>query len=196
MSVLTEGSEEMFVQVTRIDEILTQNRNQPVVKISIPELDNVDVRVLEAICDQYKTEILENEMFIKYDGGNKEAIQFRLCNSAIAHKPNLWVTPNQMCSLAEHDARPDAGVWFVRPTYLQRQRQLLNPCPPADVWIEVINPDRANALRKLGWIQQKNLAIEYVGIAMPNSNSPYHQNPNLGIPSIPATPAIPNARPS
>ncbi|CAB5306748.1 unnamed protein product [Rhizophagus irregularis] len=173
MSVTTEGSEEISVQVTRetrqaskinqictkIDEILTQKINQTLIKITLPELDECDVHVRQAIFDKYHAEMIGENLFIKIDGGNKTDIQ-----------GNLMIS--------------DVGIWFIWPTYSQRHKPLANPCPPPDVYIEVFynrDPDRGLAFQKLNVIQQNNLMIEFIGIALPDSQGPFHQNPNPGM---------------
>jgi hypothetical protein len=41
-------------------------------------------------------------------------------------------------------------------------------------------------------IQLNFPAIEFVGIALPDSQGPFHQNPNPGVASVPLTPVNPN----
>ncbi|CAB5386647.1 unnamed protein product [Rhizophagus irregularis] len=183
MSVATEGSEEIFVQVTRetrqaskinqictkIDEILAQKQNQTLVKITLPELVECNEYVQQVIFDKYSAEMIGEDLFIKIDGGNKTKIQFKLCLSGYTHNQN-WHKP------------------FV------------NACPPPDVYIEIFynrDPDRGFALEKLVVIQQNNLGIEFIGIALPDGQAPFPQNPNPGVASVPSTPVNPpNVRPS
>ncbi|PKK59227.1 hypothetical protein RhiirC2_857451 [Rhizophagus irregularis] len=196
MSVATEGSEEIFVQVTRetrqaskinqictkIDEILAQKQNQTLVKITLPELVE---------CNEYVQQI---------DGGNKTKIQFKLCLSGYTHNQNWFVTQGTDCKMMGNKYKPDVGIWFIEPTYGQRHKPFVNACPPPDVYIEIFynrDPDRGFALEKLVVIQQNNLGIEFIGIALPDGQAPFPQNPNPGVASVPSTPVNPpNVRPS
>ncbi|PKK65891.1 hypothetical protein RhiirC2_754410, partial [Rhizophagus irregularis] len=66
------------------------------------------------------------------------------------------------------------------PTYQQLHNPIANQCPPPNVYIEQNFP-----------------AIEFVGIALPDHQSPFHQNPNPGVASAPLTPKNPpNVRPN
>lgn len=58
------------------------------------------------------------------------------------------------------------------------------------------DPDRAFAYEKLAVIQQNLLLIEFIGIALPDTLGPVHQNPNPGVASVPSTPLNPNVRPT
>ncbi|CAB4495100.1 unnamed protein product [Rhizophagus irregularis] len=214
MSVTTEGSEEIFVQVTRetrqaskinqictkIDEILAQNLNKTLVKITLPELVECDVHVRQAIRDKYDPEIINNDLYIKIDGGHKEDIQANFLISGRVHNPNWFVALNTCCVMAGNECKPDVGVWFQRPTYQQLHNPIANQCPPPNVYIEVFynrDPDRQRAFDKLVVIQQNFPAIEFVGIALPDRQGPFHQNPNPGVASAPSTPENPpNVRPN
>jgi hypothetical protein len=58
------------------------------------------------------------------------------------------------------------------------------------------DPDRNNALVKICQIQQSQVSIEFVGIAIPNSDTPFRRNPNPRANSTFALPAAnQNARP-
>ncbi|CAI2192736.1 10721_t:CDS:2, partial [Funneliformis geosporum] len=213
MSVTTEGSEEISIQVTRetrqafkikqiftnINESLTRKRDQNIVKIHIPGLDKVDKYVREAIHNEYNAQIIDNDIFIRYDGGNKENIHCELRNSARTHNPIWYATPNMICVAGGNDYRPDVGVWFQRPTFLQRQNPIVHQRPPPNVWIEVFfneDPDRQNVLDRIARVQQIHV-IEFVRIALPQLSGPYRQNP---FPAGASTHVIPendqNARPS
>ncbi|CAB4399807.1 unnamed protein product [Rhizophagus irregularis] len=214
MSVATEGSEEIFVQVTRetrqaskinqictkIDEILAQKQNQTLVKITLPELVECNEYVQQVIFDKYSAEMIGEDLFIKIDGGNKTKIQFKLCLSGYTHNQNWFVTQGTDCKMMGNKYKPDVGIWFIEPTYGQRHKPFVNACPPPDVYIEIFynrDPDRGFALEKLVVIQQNNLGIEFIGIALPDGQAPFPQNPNPGVASVPSTPVNPpNVRPS
>ncbi|CAI2182645.1 5604_t:CDS:2 [Funneliformis geosporum] len=75
---------------------------------------------------------------------------------------------------------PDVGFWFNKPTYAQLHKPYANGCPPPDICIE----------QNFSW-------IEFIGIALPDSQGPFHQNPNPGVISVLATPQnSPNVRPT
>ncbi|CAB4489369.1 unnamed protein product [Rhizophagus irregularis] len=177
MSVTTEGSKEIFVQVTRetrqtskinqictkIDKILAQKLNQTLVKITLPELVKCDVHVRQVILDKYGPEIINNDLFIKIDGGYKEDIQANFLIQAEL-------------------------------TYQQLHNPIANACLPPNVYIEVFynrDPNRQRAFDKLPVIQQNFPAIEFVRIALPDSQGPFRQNPNPGVASVPSTPENP-----
>ncbi|CAI2168464.1 51_t:CDS:2 [Funneliformis geosporum] len=178
-------------KINQIDDSLTQMKGQNIIKINIPDLEKVDKHIREAIHNNYNAQIIDCDIFIKYDGGNKEGIQADLMISARAQNPIWWVTLNTICVAGGNDYRPDVGIWFQAPTFAQRQNPLVNSCPPPNVYIEVFynqDPERANALTRIAQVQQSNPTIEFVGVALPELVRPYHQNPNPGVASIPATP--------
>ncbi|CAB5367193.1 unnamed protein product [Rhizophagus irregularis] len=76
---------------TKIDEILTQKRNQTLIKITLPELDECNEYVQQAVLDKYKAEMIGEDLFIKVDGGHKTQIQFKLNLSAYTHNQNWFV---------------------------------------------------------------------------------------------------------
>ncbi|RGB29280.1 hypothetical protein C1646_672559 [Rhizophagus diaphanus] len=217
MSVATEGLEEIQSKVTRetkqaslINQVLTYieeslkkltpEEKQDVVTIDLSayKLDNVVVR--ETIHDSYNAEIIGEHMFIKYDSKKKEKIHRRLANSAEAHNQNWDVDVNGMCTdNNRNEFLPDVGVWFQMPTQAQRTRPIAEQCPLPDVWVEVFyyrDPDRSRALTNIAFVQQQNLGIEFIGIALPYSTNTFQQNPNPGIDTTPANPlANQNARP-
>ncbi|CAB4400266.1 unnamed protein product [Rhizophagus irregularis] len=93
-----------------------------------------------------------------------------------------------------NDYKPDVGIWFQRPTYQQLHNPIANACPPPNVYIEVFyncDTDHQRAFDKLPVIQQNFPAIEFVGIALPDSQGPFRQNPNPGVASAPSTPENP-----
>ncbi|CAB4411361.1 unnamed protein product [Rhizophagus irregularis] len=203
MSVTMEGSEEIFTQETRqtsnkinqictkIDEILAQKLNQTLIKITLSELVECDVHVRQAILDKYGPEIINNDLFIKIDGGHKEDIQANFLISGRVYNPNWFIALNTYCVIAGNECKPDVGVWFQRPTYQQLHNPIANACPPPNVYIEVFyncDSDRQCAFDKLVVIQQNFPAIEFVGIALPDRQDPFHQNPNPGVASAPSTP--------
>ncbi|PKK41430.1 hypothetical protein RhiirC2_804854, partial [Rhizophagus irregularis] len=121
MSVTTEGSEEISVSVTRetrqaskinqictkIDEILTQKQNQTLVKFTLPELDECNEYVQQAVFDRYHAEMIGKDLFIKIDGGHKTRIQFKLNSSADTHNPNWFVTQCTDCKMMGNKYKPD-----------------------------------------------------------------------------------------
>ncbi|EXX66923.1 uncharacterized protein OCT59_011219 [Rhizophagus irregularis] len=96
--------------------------------------------------------------------------------------------------MAGNDYKPDVGVWFQRLTYQQLHNPIANACLPPNVYIEVFynrDPNRQRAFDKLPVIQQNFPAIEFVRIALPDSQGPFRQNPNPGVASVPSTPENP-----
>ncbi|PKB95661.1 hypothetical protein RhiirA5_436305 [Rhizophagus irregularis] len=144
--------------------------------------------------------MIGKDLFIKIDGGHKTRIQFKLNSSADTHNPNWFVTQGTDCKMMGNKYKPDVGIWFNWPTHAQLSKPYVNACPPPDVYIEVFynrDPDRGFAFEKLTVIQQNLLAIEFIGIALPDTLGPVRQNPNPGVASVPATPLNPpNVRPS
>ncbi|CAG8657892.1 16151_t:CDS:2 [Funneliformis caledonium] len=138
-----------------IDELLRgQDKNQSYVKVSLPkeiDMNNVDVHILEEVHAEYLAERVGNDIFIKYDGINKERMQRRLTNSAEAFNPNWTVENNSICVVGGAERRPDVGVWFIRPTFAQRSRPIINQCPPPSVYIEVIVLISTEKNRKIKW---------------------------------------------
>ncbi|RHZ69446.1 hypothetical protein Glove_283g165 [Diversispora epigaea] len=213
MSIKLEGSETSTVTretrqpsqinmiFTYIDESLMWEKKEDIVKVSLSayKLDNINIR--EAIHERYNAEIIGKDLFIKYDGMNKERIHRRLANSAEIHNLNWGAEINIICVVGGNNFRPDVGIWFRDPMFVQRSRPTASLCPPPNVWIEVFynkDPDRSHALSKIDLIQQHNLInIEYVGIAIPVAGNPFLQNPNSGIVTTPATqtPEVPTRAP-
>ncbi|CAG8438981.1 2175_t:CDS:2 [Acaulospora morrowiae] len=203
MSVKLEGSEisdvvtlenkqasKVNMILTKIEEVLKQKKKKDVITINLPGLDEAGVSVYEAIHEKYNAEIIGNRLFIKFDGAGKEEIHFELGVSARTYNPNWFMVSNAICVVQDAQLRPDLGVWFRRPTYPQRMQPIANRCPSPNVWIEVFfnNEDRDNALYKIGVVQQNWSGIEFVGIDLPVSNTPYLPNPNPGALSVPAIP--------
>ncbi|CAG8530444.1 11374_t:CDS:2 [Funneliformis caledonium] len=182
-----------------IDELLLgQDKNQSYVMVSLPkeiDMNSVDVHVLEEVHANYRAERVGNDIFIKYDGINKENIQRYLTNSAGVFNPNWTVATNSICVIGGAERRPDIGVWFIRPTFAQRSRPIINRCPPPNVYIE--DPDRDIALTRINFAQQHTTGIEFVGICIPDLTNPFHANPNPQQVSTHAVPAAnQNARPT
>ncbi|CAB5387076.1 unnamed protein product [Rhizophagus irregularis] len=95
MCVATEGVEETLFEATRetrqtskvtqicaeINELLEKAQKDDIVEIDLPEelgLNKADAHVLEAIHMIYSADRIENKLFIKYDGLNKEQIHWQL----------------------------------------------------------------------------------------------------------------------
>ncbi|RHZ89309.1 hypothetical protein Glove_16g161 [Diversispora epigaea] len=181
----------IFVYIDKSLESLMPEKKEDVVKVSLSayKLDNINIR--EAIHEIYDAEIIGKDLFIKYDGKHNERIHRRLANSAEIHNPNWDVDVNVICVVGSNDFRPDVSIWFRQVTFAQSSRLVANSCPPPNVWIEVFynrNPDRSHALSKIDLIQQHLTNIEYVGIAIPYTVNPIHQNQNPWIVTTPATP--------
>lgn len=49
------------------------------------------------------------------------------------------------------------------------------------------DPDRSNALGRIANVQRTHHAVEFIGIALPNSNNRFRQNPFPGAVTVPAT---------
>ncbi|CAG8530159.1 16991_t:CDS:2 [Dentiscutata heterogama] len=175
---------------SRIREILTQiekslkgNQDRDIVKISLPvnELNKVGVR--NAINAKYDAEIIDSNLFIKFDGGVKERIHRRISNSCEAQRPEWFTEINMICMVGNSQLRPDVGIWFRTPTHAQMIEPVADFCPPPDIWIEVFfnrDPDRSNAIDKIDFIQRTWIGIEFVGICIPHSRNPISPNPHPG----------------
>ncbi|CAG8625134.1 8252_t:CDS:2 [Diversispora eburnea] len=207
MSIKLEGSETstvtretrqtsqinmIFAYIDKSLESLMPEEKEDVSKVSLStyELDNINIR--EAIHERYDTEIIGKDLFIKYDGGHKTKIHYKLTNSAEMHNSAWDVNIDMICVMGGNNFRPDVGIWFRTLTFAQNSRPIANSCPPPNVWIEVFynrDPDRSHALSKIDLIRRQYLTdIEYVGIAIPYAVNPFHQNPNPWIVTTPATP--------
>lgn len=203
MSVETEGIEETSTstRVTRhtsminqIDELLQEQeqRDKDIVKISLDiDMSKIDEHVLEAIHDKYVAEIIDNDIFIKYDGVLKERVHVALVVSAMAHNQNWTVVSKGMCVVAGNQYLPDVCVWFRALTRRQQQYPIISRCPPPNVWVEVFydkDPDRSNALNKITRVHRQRPNIEFVGVALPNNLNRFGRNQNPGAASTAAVP--------
>ncbi|CAB4376272.1 unnamed protein product [Rhizophagus irregularis] len=203
MSVETEGMEETTTisrttrqtsMINQIDNLLQEQeqRGKDIVKISGLDMSKIDGPVFEAIHDKYVAEIIENDIFIKYDGMLKERVHAALLISATVHNLNWTVVSQGICMVARNQHRPDVGVWFRSPTRRQQQNPIINRCPPPNVWVEVFydkDPDRSNALNKIAQVHQQRPRIEFVGINLPNNLNRFRMNPN---PQAASTAAVPH----
>jgi hypothetical protein len=81
----------------------------------------------------------------------------RLTNSAEAFNPNWTVGTNSICVVGGAERRPDVGVWFIRPTFAQRSRPIIDQCPPPNVYIEVIVLISTEENRKIKWFDLSDL---------------------------------------
>jgi hypothetical protein len=173
-------------------------QGQNIVKINIPDLEKVDKHIHEAIHSNYNAQIINNDIFIKCDGKNKEDVQAKLLVSAMAHNLAWSVSLNTICVAGGNSYQPDIGIWFQMPTYAQRNSPIINRCPPPNVYIEVFynqDPDRRNALERITNVQRTHHAVEFIGIALPKSTYPFHQNPFPWAVTVPATQQL-NQRPN
>lgn len=178
-----------------------QNKDAGIVKLKFPveELDDLSIR--EKIYNIFNAERIGLNLFIKFNGYEKELIHRKLANSLENQNRNWGTNHDTICVVGNRDFRPDVGVWFQQPTRSQRRMPIVHRCPPPDVWIEVfydISSDRNYAFNKIDWLQQNTTGIEFVAIVLPCLGpNPFHSNPNPGTNTTHATsqPACPTSAP-
>ncbi|RIA94067.1 hypothetical protein C1645_818624 [Glomus cerebriforme] len=93
----------------------------------------------------------------QYDGILKEQIHAVLLFSASAHNQNWIVVSKGMCTVSGKKYLPDIGMWTQNLTLSQQRRPMVNACPPPNVW---------------------------GGVALANTDNPFHGNPNPGLASV------------
>ena len=84
-------------------------------------------------------------------------MHYNLKYSAVSFNPNWGVSTNAICVIGGAERRPDVGVWFTKPTFAQRSRPIINPCPPPNVYIEVIVLISTEENRKIKWVDLSDL---------------------------------------
>ncbi|CAB4426773.1 unnamed protein product [Rhizophagus irregularis] len=171
MSVATEVTQ----ICAKIDELLKKAQKDDIVEIDLPDelsMNKADAHVLEIIHMIYSADRIENKLFIKYDGLNKERIHYKLVNSAKTFNPVWYSASNGICVIGGAECQSDTGIWFIRPTQAQRTHPIINQCPPPDVWIEVFfnkDLDQSNAINKVNYCQRFWTGTEYLGICIPET---------------------------
>jgi len=177
-------------------------QDQQVVEVYFPDGELKDLKVREMIRSFYDVEIVNyDRLFIKYDGGHKKRIHFKLVSACDTHNRIRFSASNTVCMVGNNEWKHDVGAWFQRPSFAELSKPIKNFCIPPDLWIEVFynrDPDREKALEKVDSVQQDLdgiLNIEFVGIAIPDAIGPYHANPNPGAVSVLATATGQNTRP-
>ncbi|CAG8433538.1 6292_t:CDS:2 [Diversispora eburnea] len=124
-------------------------------------------KIFEAIHNIFSVEIIDNEFFIKFDGGIKTEIHRKLENSFNHQLPTWWTEINTVCVVNGNQYRPDVDG---KPRLDQRFSPIINSCPPPLLWIEVIYDrpiDRDNAINKITRIQPHCPNTEFVIIVLP-----------------------------
>ncbi|CAG8616583.1 3374_t:CDS:2, partial [Paraglomus occultum] len=93
------------------------------VKINFPAEDLRDIGVRQAIHDAFKAER------IGLSSGMVEARRRFIAGFEIPLRAKIKVANYR-------DLRLDVGMWYQRPSRVQRCRPIIHPCPPPNVWIE------------------------------------------------------------
>ncbi|CAG8671396.1 16083_t:CDS:2, partial [Funneliformis caledonium] len=119
------------------------------------------------------------------DRKEKEDIQLELAFSARVHNPTWSVSLNTICVAGDNSYQPDVGIWFQVPQYAQRHHPITNRLNLAGIYNQDL--DRSNALERIANVQQTHHAVEFIGIALPNSNNHFRQNSFPGAVTVPAT---------
>ncbi|CAG8631382.1 10830_t:CDS:2, partial [Diversispora eburnea] len=161
------------------------------IELELPEIKAKDKKrdkILEAIHDIFNAEIIDNKLFIKFDGGIKSEIHKKVMNSLDQQLPAWWNQIDNICVVNGNQYRPDVGGWNLKPTIDQRGSPIINSCPPPNLWIEVTydrHGDRNNAINKITRIQPHCPNTEFVIIVVPipTTEHPFPQNKKPGVAS-------------
>ncbi|CAB4417359.1 unnamed protein product [Rhizophagus irregularis] len=172
---------------------------QKVVKISLPQIDpKVRFDVLDSIYNFFQADRIGENLYIKFDSGEKEDIYDELRSSLKEQLPEWWSQEKVACVVHSNEYYPDVGSWQQKPSHKQRRFPFIYNCPPPQIWIEVaynITNDRERALEKIRSSKCYCCKTEFIIIVLPHGKGPYHQNPNPGSDSEEV--GIPlNSRPS
>ncbi|GBC49385.2 hypothetical protein GLOIN_2v1848977 [Rhizophagus irregularis DAOM 181602=DAOM 197198] len=132
---------------------------QKVVKISLPQIDpKVRFDVLDSIYNFFQADRIGEDLYIKFDSGEKEDIYDELRSSLKKQLPEWW-------------SQEKVAFPFIY------------NCPPPQIWIEVaynITNDREQALEKIRSSKCYCCKTEFIIIVLPHGKEPYHQNPSPG----------------
>ncbi|CAJ0871637.1 3145_t:CDS:2, partial [Entrophospora sp. SA101] len=184
-----------------VNEELHEMHDVDIIELELPEIKakgRKRDKIFEAIHDIFNAEIVDNKLFIKFNGGIKAEIHKKVTYSLDQQLPPTWWTQiDTICVVNGNQYQPDVGGWNPKPARNQRLNPIINLCPPPLLWIEVTydnSGDRDNAMNKFTCVQPYCLTTEFVIIVVPATETAFPANPNPGVLSMVGTPKT--ARPS
>ncbi|CAG8602154.1 1118_t:CDS:2 [Diversispora eburnea] len=159
-----------------------EGKDSGIVKISFPVGELGNLKLCEDIHHAFSAEIIGDNLFIKFNGAEKEIIHRKLTNSFENQNQDWLASSNTICVVRNKQYRSDIGVWFRPLTKQQKKNPIIYACPPPNLWIEVFynnESDRSHAFNKINWLRQNaNMTgIEFVAIGLPSGTN-FSSNPN------------------
>ncbi|RGB38584.1 hypothetical protein C1646_755550 [Rhizophagus diaphanus] len=128
---------------------------QKVVKISLPQIDpKIRFDVLDSIYNFFQADRIGEDLYIKFDSGEKEDIYDELRNSLKEQLPEWWSQEKVACVVHSNEYYPDVAY--------------------------NISNDREQALEKIRSSKCYCCKTEFIIIVLPHGKEPYHQNPSPG----------------
>ncbi|CAJ0757150.1 16574_t:CDS:2 [Entrophospora sp. SA101] len=178
-----------------VNEELREMHDVDIIELELPEIKAKGKKrdkIFEAIHDIFNAEIVDNKLFIKFNGWIKAEIHKKVVYSLDQQLPPTWGTQiDTICVVNGNQYRPDVGSWNPKPARNQRLNPIINLCPPPLLWIEVTydnSGDRDNAMNKFACIRPYCLTTEFVIIVVPATETAFPANPNPDVASMVGTP--------
>ncbi|CAG8767974.1 10065_t:CDS:2, partial [Gigaspora rosea] len=191
--VITQIENEVNAELRKVHDVDIIELGLPRIKAEGKKRD----KIFETIHNIFNGEIVDNKLFIKFNGGIKSEVHKKMVYSLDQQLPTWWNQVDTICVVNGNQYRPDVGGWNPKPALNQRVFPIINPCPPPLLWIEVTydnSGDRDNAINKFARVQPYCLTTEFVIVVVPATATPLPANSNPGVGSVAVTPKT--ARPS
>ncbi|CAG8464164.1 20844_t:CDS:2, partial [Racocetra persica] len=183
--VITQIENEINAELCKVHDV-------DIIELELPRIKAEGDKIFETIHDIFNAEIVDNKLFIKFNGLVKSEIHKKVMNSLDQQLPPTWLTAiDAICVVNGSQYRPDIGGWNPKPALNQRIKPIINQCPPPLLWIEVTydnSEDRDNAINKFTRIQPHCPTTEFVIIIVPATETTFPANLNPGVGSVAATP--------
>ncbi|CAG8457652.1 1269_t:CDS:2 [Dentiscutata erythropus] len=196
-----EISEEVITQIeNEVNTELCKVHDVDIIELELPHIKakgKKHDKIFKTIYNIFNVEIVDNKLFIKFNGGLKTEIHKKLVYSLDQQLPTWWNQVDSICVVNGNQYRPDVGGWNTKPPLSQRFFSIINPCPPPLLWIEMtyINSgDCDNAINKFARVQPHCPTTEFVIVIVPATKTPLSANSNSDISSVAVKPKT--ARPS
>ncbi|CAG8664499.1 53_t:CDS:2, partial [Scutellospora calospora] len=178
----------------KVNAELCKVHDMDIIELELPRIKAESKKrnkIFETIHNIFNAEIVDNKLFIKFNGGIKSEVHKKVVYSLDQQLPTWWNQIDSICVVNSNQYRPDVGGWNPKPALNQRVFPIINPCLLPLLWIEVTydnSGDCDNAINKFTRVQPHCPTTEFVIIIVPATVTPLSANSNPGISSVVATP--------